>query len=56
MENTGTSEDSGQRSGNNKPLSEYSDGDVLSQITNANKGKRSMMEKFGIVVLSRRGR
>ena len=52
MENTGTSEDSGQRSGNNKPLSEYSDSDVLSEITNANKGKRSVLEKFGIIILS----
>ena len=52
MENTTTPDDGEKTIGNDKRLSEYSDGDVLSQITNANKGKRSMMEKFGIVVLS----
>ncbi len=38
--------------GENSPLLDYSDSDVLLQITNPNKGKGTILKKFGIVILS----
>ncbi len=43
---------SDQTEGENRSLRDYSDSDVLSQITNPDKGKGTILKKLGIVILS----
>jgi tetratricopeptide (TPR) repeat protein len=52
MKNTAMPIHSNQTDRKNGLLLDYSDSDVLSQITNPNKDKGTLLKKFGIVILS----